>query len=166
MVTGVSPGSGTGIVSAEGGSCTSNGYGGGTVQVPTDSRIVSTISSAATSPCPTGYAGWTRVVSKVITDQEDPPQDIVVANQDLTESVTPGTPNALGITSFKMSPAITNDAGQYKDTYGFCSNACPKSTGTSAAGQVITDYFTNGQTYKLKTFNLVFSCSSVTGDGK
>jgi hypothetical protein len=163
QVLGVAAGTGSGYAEVEGGSCQSGGSGPAVVQIPTASAIVSTVSSAAAS-CPSGYAGWDRVVTKIVTDQETPPQGIVAAGQSLTEVVTIGTPNALGMTNIATSSATTNAAGNFNDHFLVCSTACPKSTGSSVATQVITDVY-NAKTYTLTPNTITFKCTSITVNG-
>ena len=102
-----------------------------------------------------------RVVTKIVTDQETPPQNIVASGQSLTEVVTIGSPNALGMTKITASNAVTNAAGTLNDHFEVCSNICPKSTGSS----VVTDVF-NGQTYTLTPNTINYKCRGIAVNGK
>lgn len=165
-VYGVGGGRGTGYVTMTAGGCQSGGSGGPTeVQVPTASRIVSTISNGAATDCPSGQAGWDRKVWKIVTDQETPPKDMVVGGQSLTETVTIGSPNDLGITGVTTGTGTTGTNGQFGDHFRVCSTLCPTSTGTTAANQTITDVY-NSTTYTLTPNSIAYKCSSITVNGQ
>ena len=164
MLNGISAGTGYARVTASAGQCSSSGGGNPTVQVPTASRIVSTVSNGAATNCPSGQAGWDRNVTKIVTDQENPPQDIVAANQSLTENYTV-SPNPFGITSVQTSTATTNSEGLFGDNYFICSTLCPNSTAQMNASQVITDVY-QSKPYTLTANAVVYSCSNITVNGK
>ena len=162
-----------------------------TVQVPTASRITQTLFSYSVNstnfPTCTGtQAGWYRQVQKIVTDQTG--ADIVLAGQNLSETVTVGTPNNLGITGTQVGTAVTNGNGNFNDTFFVCSSSCPASSGQTNASQTISDvlpsgeiltifhrtlWFTNARVLpsmacseeprfmKLKLILLVLACSSV-----
>jgi hypothetical protein len=164
-LTGVSGGSGTAKVKASAGGCQDTGGGTPTVQIPTASAIQLTLSSGATTDCPSKQAGWTRVVSKYVTDQETPSQNIVAAGQSLTEVVTIGTPNSLNMVGpVKTGAYVTTATGLFSDTLTFCSPACP-GTGTTASTQVITDVYLE-KTYTVTPNSFLYSCTANTINGK
>lgn len=139
--------------------------GSGTVQVPTASRITKTVSSnslgSGISPCASGQAGWYRQVQKIITDQTG--ADIVLAGQNLSETITIGTPNNLGITGTVTGTAVTSATGTFQDTFFVCSPACPANSGQTNATQMITDTLPSGAgPYSLSQNALVYKCSSIT----
>ena len=129
-------------------------------QVPTASRIVNTTKDNALSsgqtPYSAGYAGWIRVVTKIVTDQNG--TDIVMGNQSLKETVTVQTPNALNIGGVVTGNATTNAQGLFTDTLFVCSGVCPQSTGTATAQQTITDTY-QGVAYTLTPNTLTYSCT-------
>jgi peptidoglycan hydrolase-like protein with peptidoglycan-binding domain len=183
---GVSPGSGSYITSnisdewvynpfespecMKTGSRIVNPEGTGTVAAPFASRIVSTITSHAvntgTSPaCSAGQAGWYRKVSKIVTDQRG--ANIVQGGQQLTETVTIGTPNNLGITGVQTGTATTNASGLFDDEFFVCTPACPASTGQTNASQTIKDTLSSGKgPYTLSPNTLVYKCGSITVNGQ
>jgi len=153
---------GTYVEASENG-CQSEGSGSPppVVQVPTASRIVSTITNGPATDCPAGQgAGWNRVVLKIVTDQQKPSQDIVAAGQILTETVTLGTPNNLGIGTVGTSMGMTDALGHFQDRLRVCSTACPGSTGKTVATQVIKDVY-NGAPFTLSpnTFTYTWGVS-------
>jgi hypothetical protein len=148
------------------GGCPSGNLGCGEpaeVQVPTASRIVSTVSNAAKTDCPSGQAGWDRIVTKIVTDQETPPQDIVAGDQGLTETYTV-SPNPFGITTVQTATTSTNSDGVFGDHFFICSTLCPSNTGQINASQSITDVY-NGSPYTLTPNAIVYSCKSITVNG-
>lgn len=137
-----------------------------TAQVPTASSIVETTQnnalSSGQSPCPAGYAGWIRVATKIVTDQNG--SNIVAAGQSLQETITFPIPNGLGIGSKVTGTANTNAQGQFQDTYYVCSSVCPSSSASVTAQQTITDTF-EGANYTLSPNSLVYKCSGITVNG-
>lgn len=138
-----------------------------TVQTPTASRITQTVRSNALSqgqsPRPARYGGWYRTVNKIVTDQSG--KDIVAGNQNLTEVVTIGTPNALNITRVATGSQATNAQGQFQDLLYVCSAYCPGSSGTTVAYQVITDSAA-GKSYTLSTNTFTYSCTGIKINGQ
>jgi hypothetical protein len=133
-------------------------------QIPTASRIVSTISSQAQGGCPAGYAGWNRSVFKIMTDQNG--SDITTANQSLTEGVTINARNDLNLsTQVQTGTATTNSVGQFIDRLAFCSQACPASSGETDATQVIGLTY-QGQQHTLTPNSFVYKCTGNTINGK
>jgi hypothetical protein len=132
-------------------------------QIPTASRIISTISSQAQSGCPAGYAGWNRSVLKIMTDQNG--SDITTANQSLTEGVTISARNDLNLSTQPQTlTATTNGVGQFTDTLAFCSQFCPASTGETDATQVIGLTY-QGQQHTLTPNAFVYKCTGNTING-
>ncbi|MGA8432303.1 MAG: hypothetical protein WB729_20930 [Candidatus Sulfotelmatobacter sp.] len=135
-----------------------------TVQTPTASRIVQTLSSKAETSCASGQAGWYRQVLKIVTDQNG--TDIVQSGQNLTEKVTITTPNQLNISGVQTGTAVTNSSGNFTDTFFVCSPSCP-GTGQTDASQTISDTLASGAgPYNLSPNTLVYKCSSITVNGK
>ncbi len=132
------------------------------MQIPTASRIISTVSSNATSGCPPGLAGWDRVVLKVVTDQNG--SDILFANQSLSEGVTLNR-NDLNLAPVQTSSGSTNSIGQFQDRLAFCSSVCPTSTGETDATQVIRDTY-QGSAYNLTPNTFVYKCGGNTINGQ
>jgi hypothetical protein len=142
-----------------------------TVQVPTASRITQTLSShsvnSANFPTCTGtQAGWYRQVEKIVTDQNG--ADIVLSGQNLSETVTVGTPNDLGITGTpQMGTAVTDESGNFDDTFFVCSSSCPASSGQTDLSQTISDVLpSGGNPYNLSPNALVYKCTSITINGQ
>ena len=145
-------------------------------QIPTASRIVPPDPTNGRSPtcpmnqpncCPSGQTGWLRIITKSVTDQQSPPQDIVALGQLLTEVVTVSSPNDFGIPqgSITTGSGYTNGLGQYSDTLLLCSAACPGSSGTSALTQATTDSYA-GIAYNLALNTLAYTCNSATVNGQ
>jgi hypothetical protein len=140
------------------------------VQVPTDSRIVSTISSFAmnssSSPaCPAGQAGWYRRVQKIVTDQTG--TDITVDGSTISETLGLTSTNQLNLgkpTAFP--PVSTSGGGYFDDQFGFCSPLCPGSAGMSDLTEVFTDTVASGVPYTLKAHTLQYTCSGDTDNGQ
>jgi hypothetical protein len=146
-----------------------SGSGSGTVQQPTASRITQTLSSYALnsgqSPCASGYAGWYRQVQKIVTDQNG--ADIVLSGQNLSETITIGTPNDLGITGVQKGTAVTNANGNFNDTFYVCSAKCPGNSGQTDANQTISDKLPSGAgPYNLTPNSLVYKCTGITVNGQ
>lgn len=135
-----------------------------TVQTPTASRIVQTLSSKAETSCASGQAGWYRQVLKIVTDQNS--ADIVQSGQNLTEKVTVTTPNQLNISGVQTGTAVTNSSGNFTDTFFVCSPKCP-GTGQTDASQTISDTLASGSgPYNLSPNALVYKCSGITVNGQ
>ncbi len=144
----------------------------GTVQVPTDSRIVSQISSYAmtttSSPaCPSGQAGWYRQVQKIVTDQNTPPGDITADGSIISESLGLTSTNQLNLASPNpFAPVATSGGGYFNDQFGFCSPLCPGSSGQTDLNETFTDKPSTGGSYNLKTHTLAYTCTGDTDNGK
>jgi hypothetical protein len=110
-------------------------------------------------------AGWNRIVGKIVTDQETPPQDIVQGGQSLTENYTVVTPNVFRFSTVGIGHGATYADGSFGDRFEICSNICPKSAGTMTGSQVISDLW-DAQTYNLTANTIVWSCSAITVNGK
>jgi hypothetical protein len=139
-----------------------------TVQVPTASKITQTLSSHSiskgSSPCGAGQGGWTRQVQKIVTDQNG--SNIVLGGQNLSEVVTIGTPNNLGINGTQTGTAVTNASGNFNDTFFVCSAACPGSSGQTNATQKISDTLPSGSgPYNLSPNTLIYKCTGITVNG-
>jgi hypothetical protein len=140
------------------------------VQVPTASRITQTLSSHSVNstnfPTCTGtQAGWYRQVQKIVTDQTG--ADMAVSGQNLSETVTIGTPNDLNITGTQVGTAVTDGNGNFNDTFFVCSSSCPASSGQTGAAQTISDVLSSGVgPYALSPNSLVYKCTSITINGK
>jgi hypothetical protein len=149
---------------------TCSGSASGTVQVPTASRIKSTLSSHSVNstnfPTCTGtQAGWYRQVQKIVTDQAG--ADIVRAGQKLSETLTVGAPNNLGITGTQVGTAVTDANGNFNDTFFVCSSSCPASSGQTNASQTISDVLpSGGNPYNLLPNALVYKCANITINGQ
>jgi len=147
-----------------------SGGSGGTVQVPTDSRIVATtnsyfISSTTSPACPSGQAGWYRTVTKIVTDQTG--ADIRLDGQSLSEIGTITVPNDLNISSIATGSAVTQGGGYFGDIYTVCSPLCPSSPGETDAIQQIVDVLPNSSTkYYLNGVTIKAKCTGVTANGK
>jgi hypothetical protein len=144
----------------------------GQVHVPTDSRIVSEVTSypmnTGSSPgCPPNQAGWYRRVRKVVTDDETPPQDITVNGSTINESLGLTSENGLNLGSpTPFPPVLTSGAGNFDDQFGFCSPLCPGSTGETDLTQVLTDQpAVSGTAYTLRTQTLQYTCSGDKDNG-
>jgi Bacterial Ig-like domain (group 2) len=142
----------------------------GTVQVPTDSKILSTISnyamSSTSSPaCPSGQAGWYRRVQKIVTDQNG--TNIADDNSIISETLGLTATNQLNLGApTPFAPVSTSGGGYFDDQFGFCSPLCPGSTGESDLTEVFTDKPASGGSYTLKTHTLKYTCSGDTDNGQ
>lgn len=138
-----------------------------TVQKPTASRITATTQnnalSSGQSPCDPGYAGWIRVVTKIVTDQNG--GDIVRGGQNLTEQVSIGSPNDLNITGQQTGAHSTNSNGLFSDTLFVCSSLCPQSGGQTVATQTISDAYL-GYTYTLQSNTFTYTCNGIQINGQ
>jgi len=136
--------------------------------VPVDTRITSTVSNGSLtsgqSPCQPGFAGWQRVVNKIVIDQDG--NDMLVAGQVLNEAVTISTPNNLNITGVSTGTAVTNSVGAFQDTLFVCSAVCPASTGQTVAFQTITDQFPGVGLFLLNTNTFSYKCTGITINGQ
>ena len=138
-------------------------YASGTVpaQIPTNSRIVNDYGTPGPAVCPNGQAGWLRGVNKVVTDQQNPPQDIVAGGQQLSETITI-TSDPLGVGKNIITGSTTTTArGIFTDLYFICSAKCPASAATDGATQIITDVYL-GATHSLLPVSLAYKCTSIT----
>jgi hypothetical protein len=134
-----------------------------TVQVPTALRVVQTTVNAAAS-CPSGQAGWHRLVNRAVVDQNG--SDIKVGNQTVGETVTVNTgQNGLNIGTIATHPGITDANGQYPDDFHVCTPLCPGS-GTTTATQTNNDTITSGgTTYPLTNSTIQYGCTSIKING-
>jgi len=141
-----------------------------TVQVPTDSKIVSQINSFAmnstSSPaCPAGQAGWYRRVQEIVVDQNG--TDITVDGSTISETLGLTSTNQLNLgTPTPFLPVLTSGGGFFDDQFGFCSPLCPGSTGVSDLTEVFTDTLASGVPYTLKAHTLQYTCSGDTDNGQ
>ena len=111
--------------------------------------------------CPAGQAGWQRITTRIVTDQND--HDIKNTDQHLAESLTMGN-NGLALV-LNISPAVTDFSGQFTDKFNFCSSVCKTSpSATTSFTQHIADTF-NGSNYKLKDTAFVYACGYITING-
>jgi hypothetical protein len=164
QVTGVAGGNGSGVAEAEAGGCGCEGSGPGDVQVPTSTTIFSTEVDSARS-CPAGYAGWTRNPSQEVLDQNG--EVIILAFQQTTESYTINSnANGLLMSSIATGNGSTNEAGIYSDSYWVCSDKCPSSKTTSATQQPYDKLPTSSVNYTLQPNAVLYSCNSITVNGK
>jgi hypothetical protein len=146
-----------------------NPEGTGTIPAPAGSRIVRTLSShsvtSGSSPCASGQAGWYRQVLKIVTDQNG--ANIVQGGQNLSEKVTVGSPNNLGISGVQIGTATTNATGNFTDTFFVCTPACPANAGQTNATQTISDTLASGKgPYSLSPNTLVYKCAGITVNGQ
>lgn len=181
VITGVAPGSTTNFAS---GTLTVGGAssykclatplqpsGPVNVQVPTDSRIVSQISSYAMTTtsapaCPSKQAGWYRQVKKIVTDQNTPPGDITDDGSVISESLGLTTTNQLNLAPPNpFAPVTTSGGGYFNDQFGFCNPLCPGSSGQTDLNETFTDKPSSGGTYTLKTHTLAYTCKGDTDNG-
>ncbi len=153
---------GQGVIS-NGTGCAFVADGTNKVQVPTASRITQTINDQPYPSCPSGTAGWLRVVQKIVTDQNQ--TDMVVSGQNLTETVTYPQPNAFGINKMTTGKAITDAQGHFQDRFFVCTNVCPGSSQSVTATQTISDSL-NSHTYTLTNNSIVYKCSSISLNGQ
>jgi hypothetical protein len=142
-------------------------------QVPTDSMIVSTISSYAmntgtTPACPSGQAGWYRKVQKIVTDQNTPVGNITANGATVSETLGLTATNQLNLSPpTAFAPVVTSGGGYLDDQFGFCSPLCSGSSGQTDLTEVFTDQPTTGGTsYPLKAHTLAYTCSGDTDNGK
>lgn len=165
-------GEGLGSTFADASVLDSNGCSGGggtpiSVAAPYSSQIVSTIQnnalSSGQSPCAPGYAGWIRVVNKVVTYQSG--AAVAIAGQALTETVTLQSPNDLLIGSVATGNATTDSSGGFQDTLYVCSSVCPASSGSTVAQQQISDSV-NGTSYNLTPNTFTYQCSGMLINGQ
>ena len=134
------------------------------VQIPSGSRIVSTLASYAinsttTPSCQAGQAGWYRRVHKRVTAQDG--SDITQDPQSITETVTITSPNDLQIPSGNVTTgsADTSGGGYFDDILQVCSTLCPASTGQTDATQVIKDVPPNiTNQYQLSSNTFKYTC--------
>jgi hypothetical protein len=140
-----------------------------TVQIPTGSRLTQNISSHSInasnfpSGCTGTQVGWFREVWRIVTDQLG--ADIVIGGQNLSETITVGTPNDLRVNGEIHGIAVTNANGIYDDKYYVCTDACPGSSGQTNASQGTTDV-ASGHLYNLSPNALVYTCTSITVNGQ
>jgi hypothetical protein len=107
--------------------------------------------------------GWFREVWRIVTDQLG--ADIVIGGQNLSETITVGTPNDLRVNGEIHGIAVTNANGIYDDKYYVCTDACPGSSGQTNASQGTTDV-ASGHLYNLSPNALVYTCTSITVNGQ
>jgi len=134
---------------------------GGSGNGQTGPYQVEPISTASQGPasCTTkGQAGWIRNVTNQV--QQVDGSAYAVDGLSVSDQITVGSQNQLGIAGTQTGSATTTGDGSFPDTYYVCSAACPGS-GTTGALQNWTVagiplFHVNGVTYK---------CSSITIDG-
>src|SRR5207247_1897266 len=104
------------------------------VRAPYSALPIATTANGAANcgPWP-GTAGWSRSVTQQVRYQWG--SDYQVANLSMTDLLTPGTPNDLGVSSASYGPFPTDASGRFPDTYFVCSTACPANTGSSLVQQ-------------------------------
>jgi hypothetical protein len=127
------------------------------VKAPYQVGVLNTISSQANT-CSSG-AGWFREVTNQIEDQSGAPFSI---QGTVSDSLTVGSPNDLGISGNQTGTGSTNAQGQWLDMYFDCSSVCPSSTGESDA---IQQWSLNGVGLP-KTNLVVYKCNSITINGQ
>ena len=139
---------------------------GVTVQVPTDSRIVSDYTDGNNLICTeNGQGGWYRRVKRIVTDQNG--ADIKVDGQTINEVVTITAINDLQLGGAAPGTATTAAGGYFDDTYSFCSPRCPASGGqTNLTQQYVDTLPGSARNYTLANVNLVFKCTGITANGK
>ncbi len=136
-----------------------------TVQIPTSSRIVSTLTSGQNLACPDGQAGWYRRVRKRVTDQFG--TDILADGQLLEEIVSISAVNDLGLSNPSTASTTTSGGGYFDDIYSFCSTRCPASPGeTDVVQQIFDTPPASPSRYTLANVNLVYKCTGITANGQ
>jgi hypothetical protein len=136
------------------------------VQTPGSVAYVTTLGSqslnaAACTALGASGQGYRRDVTLQLYDTNSPRQPIKVSGITVVDTLTPGTPNALGLGLGSTGSTTTNVYGQWPDTYFVCSAVCPASTGQSNISQ---SWKANGRS--LPTTNAIIDkCGSITIDG-
>jgi hypothetical protein len=134
-------------------------------QTPTSVRWVNqcsamNLTSSTDPPCTAGYAGYQRIVTLQVVDQEGLP--INQSGISMSDSISIGSPNGLGIGNTRTGTEGTNSDGQWYDTYSVCSSVCP----TGGAQTNATQSWTANSTAIPGTNSIVYKCSSITIDGQ
>jgi hypothetical protein len=133
--------------------------------VPYAARLIETVSSSqlTATACGAGYAGWTRTVMLKIVGPTG--QDLNHDGILMTEAVSIGTPNDLGINCNRTSCSgqmYTYSGGYFIDTFWFCSAVCPNSNGETDVTQVL---FYNGIPVQTPNLNS-YKCNGVLWNGQ
>lgn len=105
-----------------------------------------------------GQAGWVRNVTNQV--QYATGAAYAVAGLSVSDDISVGTPNTLGVSSQQEGQTPTTGDGSFPDTYFVCSTACPGS-GESDATQ---NWIVSG----IPLFHvdgLVYKCGSISIDG-
>ncbi len=98
---------------------------------PTSVLVTGTISSAANS-CKAGQAGWKRVVTLQLLDQQGA---YYQHSGTVADTISIGSRNDLIIIGTQTGSTTSSATGSWPDTYSVCSPACPASTGETDANQ-------------------------------
>jgi hypothetical protein len=134
------------------------GGGGGNVG-PYQVEPISTASQGPAN-CTSGRSGWVRNTTNQV--QYLGGQPYAVSGLTVSDGITLGSRNDLGITSSQTGHTPTTGDGSFPDTYFVCSTACPGSSGESDA---IQNWVVGGIPL-FHTNGLVYKCSSIKIDGR
>ncbi|MGC2539605.1 MAG: hypothetical protein WA372_00295 [Candidatus Sulfotelmatobacter sp.] len=106
----------------------------------------------------TGQSGWVRNVTNQV--QYVTGSAYAVSGLSVSDDISVGTPNTLGVSSAQEGQTPTTGDGSFPDTYYVCSTACPGSGQSNA----LQNWIVGG--IPLSHVNaLVYKCGSITIDG-
>jgi hypothetical protein len=128
------------------------------VQFPYSAGVVRNVAQG-TANCGSGASGWSRTVYLQLYDLVGQPIKFPLIS--MSDYIQIGSPNDLGATNTSTGTHVTDNWGQWPDTYFVCSTGCPGSGETDAL-----QYWT-ANLIPLGHVNLIiYKCSSITIDGK
>jgi len=116
--------------------------------------------TCATLGGPTGSRGWVRNVTNQLQYQDG--SAVMQSGITMADTITISTPNGLGLSGTSTGSFPTTGDGSFPDTYFDCSKLC---FGSSSTASAVQSWTWNG-TGLFHTNGLVYSCSSITIDGK
>ncbi|HLW97809.1 MAG TPA: hypothetical protein VKR82_04125 [Candidatus Acidoferrales bacterium] len=130
-----------------------------TAQVPTLAFLLS-VQASGPAICPSGQAGWSRLVTMQLKDQIGNPisKSYLMADQISVST----SQNDLGISGTVTGSHTSGSNGQWPDSYFVCSSLCPGSTGHTNALQTWT--YNGAQMAHVNS--ITYKCTGNSVDGR
>lgn len=129
------------------------------VQVPTSIAVINTVSSGPNS-CSNGMAGWKRVVTLQLRDQNNQPMSYIFQ---VADQIVASGQNSCALSSFNVGSTFTDSTGSWTDTYSFCSSVCV--TTTNCETDATQTWTANGVTLTQPN-RIAYQCSQITVNGQ
>lgn len=129
------------------------------IQIPTSVAVLNTVSQGQGS-CPSGLAGWVRVVTLQLRDQQG--SAIQYPGISVSDQISSGSPNTCFLNSYQTGTGGTDSNGSWTDTYSICSTVCPNNG--SCQTDATQTWTANGITV-AQAVPIVYACNSITVNG-